>query len=112
MLIELDTEEVFQAFKPVAERCGYQFSGVCELNNLQYGETALLWELFKRDYEYVMTEYLTLDIGLHKSEFFNCYESKYVADSEEEYLKLKQDTFVRYHNELNELLSNIIGNWL
>lgn len=112
MWIELDDQEVFEAFKNVAERCGIQFSGICTKEYFTYFGTGVLWELFKRDPLYVVEEYINIDIARDKVDYFYDQEIEIQDISESFKHTLRMDKFVEYDNALRELLSERIQNWL
>ena len=112
MWIELDDQEVFEAFKNVAERCGIQFSGICTKEYFTYFETGVLWELFKRDPEYVTGEYINIDVAHHKVDMYYDQEIELLDVSDSAKHTLRMDKFVEYDNALRELLSYKVQNWL
>lgn len=57
-----DSDQLYEMFIQVAERCGYQFTRECCPEKHNYRDTELLWELLKVNSKIVLEKYLTKSI--------------------------------------------------
>lgn len=109
------TESLYEIFVKVASRFGYQFSGIDDINEFQYRETELLWDLLIKSPIYTLEKYFIYDEGLYYvTHCYYDYEAQmidYHADNDDEETDTKKMLFDRYYNEFTNLINKMIEDY-